>query len=157
MKVKEILALEKGNRNQITLLKEGMFWRAYNLSAYLFSKHIQAFKITKRYFKVVDTELVYLGFPYAILEKKLEKAASNFSIIKEQDKKVVLVLKENIKSNEERYKEWFHTFEISTPKKEANNCKKVFQKIKNFPILNKTPIESQLFLVSLQKEVNGIT
>ena len=32
MKVKEIIALEKENENQVILVREGMFWRAYNLS-----------------------------------------------------------------------------------------------------------------------------
>lgn len=36
MTVKEIIQIENGNRNTIILLREGIFWRAYEKSAYAF-------------------------------------------------------------------------------------------------------------------------
>ena len=51
---KEILALEKENNANIILLKEGIFWRAYNVSAYLFLKYITAYKIKKKHIKLIE-------------------------------------------------------------------------------------------------------
>ena len=96
MKIKEILALEKENQNQIILLKEGIFWRAYNMSAFLFTKNIEEYKVTKKYRKVVNAEIVYLGFPHTVLEKILEKAKINFTVILEEEKKLVLQLNSKI-------------------------------------------------------------
>ena len=99
MKIKEILDLEKENHHQIILLKEGIFWRAYNISAFLFTKYVEAFKISKKYVKNVAAEIIHLGFPDTIFEKIQEKAATHFEIIEQKEKKVVFGLKENIKVN----------------------------------------------------------
>lgn len=156
MKIKEILILEKANNNQIILIKEGIFWRAYNLSAYLFTTFIQEFKITKKHFNVVNKDMVFLGFPNTILDKILKGANQYFGIINKEDTIIRLALKKEHLVDIDGFQIWFNSFESTNTKKANNNCKKVFQKIKNFPILTRTPIESQLFLVSLQKEVNGI-
>ena len=43
MTVKEIIQIENGNRNTIILLREGIFWRAYEKSAYAFSMQVHPF------------------------------------------------------------------------------------------------------------------
>jgi len=85
MRTKEILLLEKENTNKIHLLKEGLFWRAYNVSAFLFIQHIQTFKLTKKYVKIADAVVIFLGFPDTILDKILVQLISKGSIIKQED------------------------------------------------------------------------
>ncbi|MCB9291523.1 MAG: hypothetical protein H6559_00085 [Lewinellaceae bacterium] len=68
MQTKDILALEGANEGDILLLREGLFWRAYQLSAFLFFTHIRPLKITARYVKVAGAKLVYVGFPDKVLE-----------------------------------------------------------------------------------------
>ncbi len=72
MKIKDILHLEKSNFNTIILHKEGMFYRAYEKSAYLFTLYIKAYKVVKKFYKNVNTEVVYLGFPTNCLENILK-------------------------------------------------------------------------------------
>jgi hypothetical protein len=59
---KNILELEKENK-QIILHKEGLFIKVYERSAYLFTKHIKEYKLTKKNYKNAKQEVVYLGFP----------------------------------------------------------------------------------------------
>ncbi len=70
-----MLALESAGEGRIVLHKEGIFWRAYQYSAFLFSKHIRLLRVNTRFVKVVDTEIAYLGFPEKVLEEVLQLAA----------------------------------------------------------------------------------
>lgn len=59
MQVKDILALEIAKRGSIILLKEGLFWRAYNTSAFLFVHHFRPIKLIKKYVKTVGQEKTF--------------------------------------------------------------------------------------------------
>ena len=72
MKIQDILELEQENTNSIILHKEGLFWRAYEMSAYLFTHYIKKYKITKKFYKNVQQEVVYLGFPQNALQSLLQ-------------------------------------------------------------------------------------
>jgi len=69
MTVKEILEIEIVNKGSINLFKEGIFWRVYQKSAYNFVTCIKELKILKKFYKVVNGELVYAGFPDTILSQ----------------------------------------------------------------------------------------
>ena len=56
MQTKDILALEKAGEGRIVLHKGGIFWRAHQYSAFLFSKHIRPPKVNTRFVKVVGRE-----------------------------------------------------------------------------------------------------
>ena len=64
MKITNILKIEQENINSIFLHKEGIFWRAYEHSAYLFTLFIKEYQITKKFYKNVKQELVYLKTRY---------------------------------------------------------------------------------------------
>jgi len=156
MKIKEVLSFEKGNISHVFLVKEGMFWRVYNRSAFLFTKHVKALKLTKKFYKIVGRNMVYGGFPDTILLKVLEKAGGMFKILEQEERMMKLVLRgesENIK--ETIYSEWFEEIEELYPQEKQYTCKDLVEDIKSFSILESTPIESQLFLVQLQKQVHG--
>ncbi len=59
MAISGILELEKDN-TQIILHIEGLFVRVYDRSAYLFSKHIKAYNLSKNFYKNVKQEESYL-------------------------------------------------------------------------------------------------
>ena len=68
MGISDILDLEQEN-SDIILHKEGLFIRVYERSAYLFVKHIKAYNLTKKFYKNVKKEVVYLGFPQSSFSK----------------------------------------------------------------------------------------
>jgi hypothetical protein len=62
------------NEATITLVKEGMFWRAYDQSAYLFTKVFWPdLKVNGGFVKAVNKEVFYVGFPDGSLQKILDK------------------------------------------------------------------------------------
>ena len=76
MTISEILKIEDANTGSINLFKEGIFWRVYQKSAYLFTKYIKELKVLKKFYKNVNREVVYAGFPDIILPKIQELAQS---------------------------------------------------------------------------------
>jgi hypothetical protein len=73
MGILEILRLEANNTCSIILFKEGIFWRAYERSAFNFVTHIKPYQLTKRYFKNVGCEVAFYGFPNTALNDLLVK------------------------------------------------------------------------------------
>lgn len=73
MKVKDIYDLETANTSNIYLIRDGNFLRAYEHSCLLFLDNITQYHVTKRLYKVINTELVYLGFPMLTLPKLLQR------------------------------------------------------------------------------------
>ena len=67
MIISEILQIESANTGCINLFKEGIFWRIHQQSAYLFIKQIKNLKALKKFYKNVNREVIYAGFPDAIL------------------------------------------------------------------------------------------
>lgn len=64
MSIHEIVSIEDRNTGEIHLHKEGLFWKAYQQSAYLFTREVKAFKASKKRVKAVGgQEVVSLGFP----------------------------------------------------------------------------------------------
>ena len=73
MTSKEIIALESGNTCCIRLYREGLFWRAYERSAYALCTRVHPFKAMKRQLKVLGGEtLVVAGFPVSSEDRYLQ-------------------------------------------------------------------------------------
>lgn len=88
MKIEEILRIESTNSDSIILFKEGIFLRAYERSAMRFAEYVADFKVFKKYYKIVNSDVCYLGFPYSNHKILFEKCRiSNYS---ETDKFVVV-------------------------------------------------------------------
>ncbi|MBR1877695.1 MAG: four helix bundle protein [Paludibacteraceae bacterium] len=73
--IAEILIREKqvGNLQKVVMFKEGKFWKAYEMSAFLLAKRY-GFRPTKRMVKAVGQEIISIGFPDAQLAKYLPNA-----------------------------------------------------------------------------------
>lgn len=69
----DILQTELPNRAVIYLHKEDLFLRAHEYSAYYFHKYIQPrYDLHKRFYRVVNQDIVYLGFPSNVLARLLQ-------------------------------------------------------------------------------------
>lgn len=73
--ISHILSFEATNLSSIHLHQDGIFWRAYERSAYLFVEHTSCqYKLTKRYIKLVNQSVVSLGFPLNALSKHFSES-----------------------------------------------------------------------------------
>lgn len=61
--IQEILVLESSNAHHIHFYREGVFYKAYDRSAYLFVHHIKPFQVKKKFVKQVGADVVSVGFP----------------------------------------------------------------------------------------------
>lgn len=66
------LRYESENANVVHLWLEGMFWKAYERSAYLFVRRISGYKPYKKFVRSVGGEVVAIGFPSKAIEKLLD-------------------------------------------------------------------------------------
>ena len=73
MKIEKILQYESQNKDTIILFKEGIFFRAYERSAMRFTEYVAPFKVFKKYYKIVNAEVCYLGFPMKSLDMLFQK------------------------------------------------------------------------------------
>ena len=66
---KEIYDIEQTNTGVIHLYPEGMFYRAYEKSAFLLCTVIHPFKVSGHFVKTIGDNLLSVGFPQSSLEK----------------------------------------------------------------------------------------
>ena len=71
MTFKEIIERENQNVDSIWLYREGMFMKAYERSAFFAHTFIHEFKLSKRYIKTVNMDVISLGFPEQTIPKWL--------------------------------------------------------------------------------------
>jgi hypothetical protein len=78
----------------ITLVKEGLFWRAYDQSAYLLTRLFwHGLKVNGSFVKALGRELFYVGFPDVSLQAKvLDKLPEvpGSRLLTREDKKIVI-------------------------------------------------------------------
>lgn len=80
MKIEEIIELEKNNNRSIYLVREGFFYRAYEISAYRFVKYIKKFKVIKKKIRKVDINICFIGFPVEIIEDVLKIVKQSYGL-----------------------------------------------------------------------------
>lgn len=71
MTFREIISREEQNEDSIYLYREGLFMKAYERSAFFAHTLIHEFKLSKRYIKVVNMDVISLGFPEQTVPKWL--------------------------------------------------------------------------------------
>ena len=157
MGISDILELEQEN-TQIILHKEGLFIRVYERSAYLFVKHIKAYNLTKKFYKNVKQEVVYLGFPQSSFSKIEAICKENNLTVKEEKNQIIIEGLANF--TEEEFINWKNNIALIESESVAKNPhshsikeNKIIEKLRNFSVISKTPIECQAFIVELQNEL----
>lgn len=112
MKIKEKLYQEDMNRNKLILYKEGIFFKAYDRSAYAFHTRIKPFQLKLKTIDIpkdrdifpkgyITEAYITLGFPIA----QQEKYIGNLLIVEDTPELLIVELTEDI--NEEDYNAWF--------------------------------------------------
>lgn len=149
MKIQDILNTED-NKN-IYLHKEGLFWRAYEYSAFAFVKNLKPYHGKKKFIKKVGSEIAYIGFPDSVLDTILEMCKQKGYAYHKVDHLITIELNTKMEGFEP-WKNEIDLEEINKPKKEEPS---IIEQIVNFPLAAKTPMEAQQFLYDLQMEING--
>ena len=92
MTKKEIFELEIQNTDRIYLFLEGMFWIAYERSAFRFVHSVKPYQVKKKFIKNIGCELVSLGFPATALDA----VAAGLKRIDVSDKQIVFKVSESV-------------------------------------------------------------
>ena len=166
------------NPNEIRLYKEGIFWVAYEQSAYYVWQK-KGYKATKKMIKTLGKEIVSVGFPPSsyktfkhtintVLEKD-EEYFKVFSLDKAIDMEAFQRWKDNLPltpskgGGDER-----NNLYSESPSQMAGIClytpsppplegvggrleNEIFYKLYDFPLENKTPMECMVFLSEIKK------
>lgn len=160
MGIADILKKEASEKGRILLFKEGIFWRAYEESALLFTKHIKAYQLTKKFFKNVGCEVVFCGFPSTTLNELLANLSSK-EVIREE--RIISIASFEPVENKV-FTDWKDGIPIFVKESEPehsvcdsgySNNEVVLQRIRNFRVASSTPIECQQFLMEMQKQLDG--
>ena len=150
MTIPEIIKEEENNLQSIYFHKEGLFWRAYERSAYQVVKHLRDLKAIKKCFKVADNkEIVIVGVP----EKTLNDIISGQTIKERTDKRICLTL--DVPLVEDDYNTWKNSVSLVAAKAQnaETNEESIKNMIKNFNIADKTPIDCMIFLSKLKNMI----
>jgi len=135
----------------VNLYKEGIFWTAYEQSAY-YVWLLKGYKPTKKRYKKMDKEVVQIGFPKvdALLENQ------NISIVAQQD---TFISFNTIKPIElvgfKRWKNALTSMPIGakTTTTTTNIQQEIIDSICVFDCINKTPVEALLFIDELKTKI----
>lgn len=175
--LKDILEIEQQRTTdtesrQIHLFQEGTFYRAYERSAWLVITYVSPLKPTRRNVKGQEESIVFCGFPVTSLSKyTLEGCA----VTTQEDKSVVFSLPETLyprivsaETEQERFNNWKQSVPLSESKKDAHKesiidaarapmrLTEIMQQILAFPIEQKTPVETMLFLSEIKQNLSHI-
>lgn len=156
MQLKEIIKIEEENKADIHLHKDGIFWRAYNVSAFQFSKYLREFKVNKRLVKSIQGEMAYLGFPEKTMTTVIQLSEQNNYEIRQSDTHIQILGLPAIMGSD--YSEWFTALPLNTNpinREESSNKQDIINQIRSYPLLEKSPLEAQGFILNLQKLING--
>ncbi len=149
MVIEQILKTE--DNINIYLHKEGLFWRAYEYSAYGFIVYIRQYTARKKFIKKVDREVVFIGFPHSSLVNILDLCKQNgFSVNKNNS-----LIKIEFSEETEGYDKWKEAITITDSNKNIKDDATLVKRIADFPLATKTPIEAQQFLYEIQLEIDG--
>lgn len=179
-KIGDILDLEKkrsepDEMRSIYLWPDGTFYRAYEWSAWLCVRYIRQFKVTRRMFKAMKTDMLFIGFPQTSLEKfKPETAVVN----ELPSKCIVLILPEVMvapdsgSTLEADYQNWRTTIPLAEGKETKLSAEQqslsgrantgsvsmtgIMKQILEFPVESHSPIDCMLFLVDVKKNISSL-
>ena len=150
MSISDIVALEDLNQGFIILHAEGIFWRAYEKSAYVFATQVAPMQILKKGYKVLGgREVCYLGFPMATAEKYLTSLTLEGSTEKQRKYRAPHDWDE---ADYEKWHQEIAPHQVKTTSElPANPHEDVLDAIRGFEVLTHTPLDALHLIVSLQQ------
>ncbi|MDR1883286.1 MAG: hypothetical protein LBR26_10985 [Prevotella sp.] len=160
--IQEITETESLANDRIHLYLEGIFWKAYQRSAYRMVEKNGKLKVSKKRIKSLGQDVVSIGFPDTALSKYFG----------EQDYERVgdrhISVKNATVIDEEDYKRWFSGIELSVPATPVAPAAKirengvplpsaveesVIKQLREFRLEESTPLECLAFLAELRKKL----
>lgn len=154
MTQQEIFDIEQDNLDKIYLYSEGLFWKAYEKSAFNFVTNVKEFKPTKRIVKTVGEPIVSIGFPKAGLEKYC--VADKVTHISQTQVEVT-----GFTVTVSEFESWKESIELTTPTEKPKTRdappNEIVQRVREFNFENKTPVECMLFLSQIKELANQTT
>lgn len=159
MTTKEIFSAEIANTDKIILYKEGIFYKAYEKSAYAFVLRLNPYATKKKFIKVISSYVVSIGFPMS----SLDKFKDQLEILERTDERIVIKTDDIDTTEFEAWKETLPIHEpkpkevvsqVEEPKAEVLNHSRIVEMIRSFAVENKTPIECMIFLSEIKKMMN---
>lgn len=115
--ITQILETEATNFRSIHLFREGLFYRAYQHSAFQFINNVKSFKAVKKYYKAVGGDVVVLGFPTSMLgdlfpdQRRLDVVEEGMHLVVQCepiDEKAYTMWFESVQPAPEKPKKVFH-------------------------------------------------
>ena len=142
--------------SKIHLWKEGVFWVAYEQSAYSLWL-LKQYKITKKCIKTAGMEVVSIGFPQAALSHFIDMEKECVSAL--QDKHIILT---NPKPcTEVEFSEWKASVSLTNRSTSKGECPIVKEetrtfgietRLRNFDLSNATPMMCMNFIAELKHD-----
>lgn len=169
MTIEDIVKAENDNDHTIILFREGIFWKAYEKSAYAFCKHIKTFLIKKKFIKSINEEIVSIGFPISstqmilqgrpiLLEEEKKMIVSIGSIDQEEfliwkKEQVLTVAPTPVATTGTTHKNTPTVLSVSNVPELSNPEKEALTRIRLFSLESKTPLECMIFLSEIKKQL----
>ncbi|MCL1689421.1 hypothetical protein [Elizabethkingia anophelis] len=150
MKLSDIISRE--NYHSIQLYKQGVFWVAYEQSAYSIWEH-KGYRVNKKYIKSLKRDVVSLGFPASVLDE-IGKIYKQDKLKSSSEYKLYMLSQELNKTLFLRWRFNTHTHTHTHTHTQLRVTCDLVAKIKSFCLSNKTPLEAYLFLYELQSDLN---
>lgn len=161
--LKEIITEESSNTHYVYLYREGIFYKAYDRSAYAWSKYICSYEVKHRYIKSIGAEVLSIGFPVKSLESKLEGHQYEIN----DERKVVVKLGEKEIIDPQSYERWREEIcvaatnvvrenEVEYVDLDKRNNDDLLTEIISFPIETSSPIDCMMFLSELKRRYHNL-
>lgn len=155
MRQMDIMNKEEKNATDIFLYREGLFWKAYERSAFLFSRHIRPYQAQKRYVKCLGRTVVSLGFP----DKALKDILAGREYEKMNEKSIRIIGYPSMDPAE--YERWEVGIAVREVKEGAGPCNQsgisegsdVLLRLREFQVAVSTPMQCMMFLSELQQSL----
>lgn len=153
MTIKELLEHQQQSGN-ICLIRQGLFFRAYNQGAALLNS-LCGYQIRCKQSKSCGAVLYYVGFPASVVDKVTAKIVEQGGIVVKHEDNYIECSNMETVYDEERLKT---TAVLSTARVKQGNTHTVIdstiEAIKHFDTLNATALGALQFIDQLQKQLN---
>lgn len=158
MEISAILTLETNTPSGIHLHLEGIFWKAYEQSAWRFVRHVRPYLLAKKHIKTVGQDVVSLGFPSIALEKVL----AGIPYTQDAPKHILVTCEDDAPA--EDFERWKQTVPLQTadkapvvpyPQVPTGNelYLSIIGELERFDLLHASPMDCMQFVSSLKQQL----
>lgn len=136
----------------IVLYSEGIFYKAYEHSAWLATNLLNRFMVKKKHVKKAGMDIVSIGFP----KTSLEKWAAGRKPDKNGDFVTIHIEAEEYeKITDKDFNGWKDSISETsgTTSDKQNSESDILDELRHFPVESKTPIECMMFVSRLKQEL----